>query len=54
MKIYHICEICEKVISVTESAGPDGIASVQGICEDCALEMGLKEDSVLSSRHFYN
>lgn len=54
MKIYYICEICEMVFSVENSAGPDGFTSVRGICDDCALEMGLKEDPLMSQKHFYH
>ncbi len=53
MKIYYICEYCEQVFSVIESGEEEGAVEVKGICEDCAMEMGLME-TPLHNQHFYS
>lgn len=53
MKIYYICEYCERVFQELEVEGEDGAVEVAGICEECALEMGLTEPASLS-QHYYS
>ncbi len=54
MKIYYICECCEDVFLVTEADGPAGAITTQGICDDCAMEMGLAETGSVRSRQYYS
>jgi hypothetical protein len=54
MKIYHICEFCQQVFDSAEAEGPDGIVSLQGICEDCAAEMGFSEPALVNRQHYYS
>lgn len=54
MKIYYICECCDEVFSIDESGSGPGKAEIKGICNDCALEMGLQESPVLHSQTFYS
>lgn len=54
MKIYYICECCDKVFDVVEAGVQEGAVEARGICEDCALEMGLKEVPAISNQHYYN
>jgi hypothetical protein len=53
MKVYYICECCEQVFSVVEADGPEGAATVHGICDECAFEIGMMEDTSLHA-HFYS
>lgn len=53
MKIFYICEYCERVFQELEVEGDEGSVEVAGICEDCALEMGLTNPPSLS-QHFYS
>lgn len=55
MTIYYICEYCEQVFSTVETEGQDGSVEVKGICEDCAMEMGLAEPaSLLAAKQYYS
>ncbi len=54
MKIYYICECCDEVFSVDEAGLGEGGIEVRGICNDCALEMGLQEGPSRPSRQFYS
>lgn len=54
MKIYYICECCDEIFSIEESATGTGKAEIRGICNDCALEMGLQEGPALHSQTFYS
>lgn len=54
MILYYICECCEEVFSVEENGGTPGRAEIRGICNECALEMGLQEAPALQSRLYYN
>lgn len=53
MRIYYICEYCERVFQEIEVEGEEGAVEVSGICEECALEMGLT-NSVSINRSYYN
>lgn len=53
MNIYYICEYCEQVFSLVEVEGEEGEVHVQGICDECAMEMGLVSPNSLS-QHFYS
>ncbi len=52
MKIYYICEYCERVFSVVDVEG-EGEVQVQGMCDECAIEMGLASPPSFK-QHFYN
>ncbi len=54
MKIYHVCEYCQQVYSTAEVEGPEGAVQLNGICEDCALELGMNETFNNVGQHFYN
>lgn len=54
MKVYYICEYCEQVFHVSESEGPEGAIGVNGICDECAVEMGMKEDTSIVNQHYYS
>ncbi len=54
MTIYYICEYCEQVFSTVETDDQHGSVEVKGICEDCAMEMGLLETASLGSKQYYN
>ena len=54
MTIYYICEYCEEVFSTVETEGQDGSVEVKGICENCAMEMGLLEPASLGGKQYYN
>lgn len=54
MKVYYICECCEEVFLVSEADGPEGAMTMQGICDDCALEMGMTETGSLRSQQYYS
>jgi len=53
MKIYYICEYCERIFQELEVEGEDGAVEVSGMCEECAMEMGLTGPTSVS-RHYYN
>ncbi|MEQ8201800.1 MAG: hypothetical protein ABRQ24_10320 [Syntrophomonadaceae bacterium] len=53
MKIYYICEYCERVFQEIEVEGGEGSIPVSGICDECAMEMGLTDTSTLS-QHYYS
>ncbi len=53
LKIYYICEYCERVYQELEVEGQEGSIPVNGICNECAMEMGLTSTSALS-QHYYN
>lgn len=53
MRIYYICEYCERVFQEIEVEGEEGAVEVSGICEECALEMGLAS-SVSFNRPYYS
>lgn len=53
VNIYYICEYCEQVFSLVEVEGEEGEVHVQGICDECAMEMGLVSPNSLS-QHFYS
>ncbi len=54
MQIYYICEYCERIFSVAETQDGEGDVQVPGICEECAMEMGLLEEPTLPSQHYYS
>ncbi|MEA1962441.1 MAG: hypothetical protein U9N81_14435 [Bacillota bacterium] len=54
MKVYYICECCDEVFLVKDTEGPEGAIAMQGICDSCALEMGLADTNNLRSQMFYN
>lgn len=53
MKIYYICEYCERVFQELEVQGEEGAVEVAGLCEECAIEMGLAESTPLN-QHYYS
>jgi len=54
MKVYYICEFCEQVFNETKVDGQEGSIALQGICDECASEMGLNEVSTTGVSHFYH
>lgn len=54
MTLYHICDCCRKIYAATEVEGPAGAVEVQGMCPDCALEIGVNTDNLFSGTHFYH
>jgi hypothetical protein len=54
VQIYYICEYCERIFSVAETQDGEGDVQVPGICEECAMEMGLLEEPTLPSQHYYS
>ncbi|MGI6452633.1 MAG: hypothetical protein ACOX0E_04000 [Syntrophomonadaceae bacterium] len=54
MKVYYVCEYCEQIFSIAETLGLEGALQLKGICDDCAVEMGLKEPPGVTNRHFYS
>ncbi len=53
MKVYHICEICQQIFDLSEVPGQEGSTEMQGICNDCADEMGFTA-SVSPRPTYYN
>jgi len=53
LKIYYICEYCERVFQELEVEGEEGSVEVAGICEECALDMGITS-STLINQHYYS
>jgi len=53
LKIYYICEYCERVFQEMEVEGQEGSIPVRGICDECAMEMGLADTGTLS-QHYYS
>lgn len=45
MKIYHICDYCQQIFEISEVEGVEGNVQVQGICNQCAEELGLIDNS---------
>ncbi|MGI6413357.1 MAG: hypothetical protein ACOXZ5_06880 [Syntrophomonadaceae bacterium] len=55
MKIYYTCEYCNQVYAVTSVDGVEGAVEIKGICDDCAMEIGLiGKSSMASHRIHYN
>lgn len=54
MKVYHICECCQQIFNNTEVEGPEGAIGLQGICDDCANELGMYDNTTMTTQHFYN
>jgi len=54
MKIYYICECCDEIFSIEENGSGTGKVEIRGICNDCALEMGLQEGPALHSQTYYS
>ncbi|MDD2511016.1 MAG: hypothetical protein PHP26_07545 [Syntrophomonas sp.] len=54
MTIYYICEYCEQVFSTVETEGQEGSVEVKGICEECAMEMGLLEPTSMGGKQYFN
>jgi len=54
MKVYYICEYCENVFDIMEAEGQEGAVEFRGICDECALELGLKEIPFMQNQHYYN
>jgi hypothetical protein len=44
MKIYYTCEYCNQVYAVTSVDGVEGAVEIKGICDDCAMEIGLDRE----------
>jgi len=53
LKIYYICDYCERVFQELEVEGEEGAVQVTGICEECGLEMGLT-NSEYFNQHYYS
>ena len=53
LTIYYICEYCERVFQEMEVEGQEGSIPVRGICDECAMEMGLADTGTLS-QHYYS
>lgn len=53
MKIYYVCEYCERIFQEIEVQGDMRGVQVSGICDDCAMEMGLTDPGILS-QHYYS
>jgi len=54
LKIYYLCEYCERIFQELEVEGEDGAVEVAGICEECALEMGLTNSVSSLNQHYYS
>lgn len=54
IKVYHVCEYCQQVFDSAEVEGPEGAIGLQGVCEDCANELGMYDNTTMSTQHFYN
>lgn len=54
MKIYHTCEYCHRVHKTSEIEGPEGIAELYELCQECAQEIGLMPGQIQGKPHFYN
>ncbi|MBO8159779.1 hypothetical protein [Thermosyntropha sp.] len=48
MKIYHICEICDRVFNIS-STGTTGEKTVEiyDICPECKGEMNWRDDELI-------
>jgi len=54
VKIYHVCECCDKVYLEQEAEG-EGCTQVNGLCPDCLEEIGHAPGPfATSNRWFYN
>ena|GEM_PF-288181 len=53
VKIYYICEYCERVFNEVEVEGEEGSVQVKGICDECGLEMGIISPSSVN-QHYYS
>ncbi|HZJ84504.1 MAG TPA: hypothetical protein VFD02_03005 [Syntrophomonadaceae bacterium] len=54
MKIYQVCEVCNLVYNTMEAEGAEGAIEIKGICDDCALEIGTRSESMGTSSFWYN
>ncbi len=54
MKIYYICECCDEVFNMDETGSGEGGIELRGICNDCAMELGMQESPTATARHFYS
>ena len=53
MKIYYICEYCERIFQEIEVEGEEGSVQVSGMCDECSIEMGLTSPAFIN-QHYYN
>ncbi|ADI00907.1 hypothetical protein [Syntrophothermus lipocalidus] len=54
MKVYYVCECCDKVYAELEIEG-EGYTQVSGLCAECLEEIGGGSDLFsISSQWFYN
>lgn len=53
MKIYYTCEYCNQVYSTTSVDGTEGAVEIKGICDDCAMEIGLIRSPFMASHRIY-
>ncbi len=54
MKIYRVCECCDKVYLEEEAEG-EGCTQISGLCADCLEEIGHGSESFpVSNRWLYN
>jgi hypothetical protein len=54
VKVYHVCDICQRIFNVSEQEGYEGSMAMQGMCEECLQEMGFADNSSPSQQFFYN
>ncbi len=54
MKVYYVCKYCDQVYNIVEVSEQAGIMEIEGVCNECVLEMGLIEEPHLKSLHYYN
>jgi len=45
VKVYHVCDICQRIFNVSEQEGYEGSMAMQGMCEECLQEMGFADNS---------
>jgi hypothetical protein len=54
VKVYHVCDICQRIFNVSEQESYEGSMAMQGMCEECLQEMGFADNSSPSQQFFYN
>jgi hypothetical protein len=52
MRIYYICEFCERIYNEVEVEGEEGAVEVSGMCEDCAVEMGFTGHAPINRSYY--
>ncbi|MDO4540832.1 MAG: hypothetical protein Q4B48_07030 [Syntrophomonadaceae bacterium] len=45
MKLYYVCECCDRVYRQQENGTADGAMGIAGICPECAAEIGSRGET---------